>query len=586
MNGKSIDGLQRRSGVKKTATKKPVRKKVVVKRSTNAIVKKRSIEIPDNKRDLKELLKENEALEAAEEKRKKEERQDVVVKEFLEEVKDNNPTDLADVPRKERKKAMKKEKKPKKKKKILRKVVLVLVLLLLAGGAYAYFYLNDFVAKITDDGNLLGFIFSDPDTPLKKDENGRTNIIIFGTEGYSMDDPHYDGGLLTDSMMLLSIDQDTGNAKAVSLPRDLKASSTCTATGKLNEVYFCEYSKNNGSAESKKEHEEKAAQKLADAFTEVLGVEVHYRVHANWAAVVKIVDAIGGIDVVFTYGDQEWDGNETVIKTTSPKGLRDIEQNHNVSLDYPNGQALHLNGWQALAVARVRNAFGGYGAGNGNFSREYFQQRILEAIVKKARESNVTSDLGAVIQIKDAVGDNLRTDFKDTEIKTALKVASNVDMAALETISLYSTDDKPAALMTTGTINGISYVLPTAGVGNYSNIKAYIKRKMSAEAFTSENAQISVMNGTNAYGIASKEKTELEDAGYIVSSTVNAPSDQSGFDGVRVYQKNTKLSQTAEALKKFYNVDIQTEIPESLSKTEADFIVIIGNGFSHSSKKK
>jgi hypothetical protein len=109
-----------------------------------------------------------------------------------------------------------------------------------------------------------------------------------------------------------------------------------------------------------------------------------------------------------------------------------------------------------------------------------------------------------------------------------------------------------------------------------------MKRKLSSEAFTAENAQIMVYNGTNAYGVAGKEMTTLENKGYIVKSTGNAPSDQSGFDGVRVFQKNKKMTKTAEALKKLYKVDVSTEIPDSLKSTEADFIVVVGNGFSHS----
>ena len=582
MSSKSIDGLQRRSESKTTTTKKTaaVKKKTTPKKITvSAPKKKRSLELPEKKKDLKELIAENEALEVKQAEAEKATHREDAVKEFLEEVKDVDPTDLAEVPKREQKKEKRKKmKKEKKKKHIVRKVLIVLVLLLIAAGVGVYFYLNDTVAKVTDGGSLLGLIFSDPDTPLKQDDNGRTNMIIFGTEGYSMDDPNYDGGFLTDSMMLLSINQETGDAKAVSLPRDLKASFTCTGTGKFNEIYYCEYSKS--------KNEQAAAQKLADAFKEVLGVDVHYKIHANWDAVVKIVDAIGGIDVVFTYKGQGWDGDEVTIETTSKKGLADRNNRGKTYLNYPNGQVVHLNGTQALAVARVRNAYGGWGAANGNFNREVFQQRILEAIIKKAKANNVVSDLGAVMQIKSAVGDNLRTDFKDTEIKTALKVASSVDMKNLESISLYSTDDKPRALMTTGMINNISYVLPTAGVGKYTEIHNYMKRKLSAEAFTSENAQIAVLNGTNAYGIAGKEKTQLENNGYIVKSTGNAPSGLGGFDGVHIYQKNAKMTLTAEALKKFYKIDgknntLSTEIPEGLKNTEADFIVIIGNGFSH-----
>ncbi len=588
MSSKSIDGLQRRSESKTSTAKKVVSKKKspAKKIAVSAPKKKRSLEVPEKKKDLKELIAENEALEVEQAEAEKEAHRADAVKDFLEEVRDVDPTDLAEVPKKEQKKEKRKKMKaPKKKKKhIVRNILIVLLLLILAGGAAVYFYLNDFVAKVTDGGNLLGLIFSDPDTPLKQDDNGRTNIIIFGTEGYDMDNPNYDGGFLTDSMMLLSINQETGDAKAVSLPRDLKASYACTGTAKFNEIYFCEYTKNKN--EDKSVRESRAAQKLADAFTEVLGVDIHYKIHANWDAVVKIVDAIGGIDVVFTYKGQGWDGDEVTIETTSKKGLADMDSHHHMYMNYPNGQVIHLNGPEALSVARIRNAYGGWGAANGNFNREVFQQRILEAIIKKAKAKNLTSDLGAVLQIKSAIGDNLRTDFKDTEIKTALKVASNVDMKNLESISLYSTDDKPRALMTTGMINDISYVLPTAGVGKYTEIKNYMKRKLSAEAYTSETAQIVVYNGTNAYGIAGKEKTTLENNGYIVKSTGNAPSGLGGFDGVHIYQKNAKMTLTAEALKKFYKIDdknntMTTEIPDGLKNVEADFIIIIGNGFSH-----
>ena len=566
MSKTSIDGLKRKSI--------PTNSKKAARRGTD-----NSFEAPTTRREIKERTASSRIQEAKTAEQSVDNEREQAIKDFFNEVKDTDPTDLTEIPKKERKK----EKKRKQKKhKVLKRVIIIILILLLGAGVAVYAYFNDFVAKITDGGSLLGLIFSDPDTPLEKDEYGRTNILIFGTEGYSMDDPNYDGGFLTDSMMLLSINQENGDAKAISLPRDLKARRTCTSTGKFNEIYYCEYSKaDKNSEESKKEFEKKASLKLSEAFEDVLGVTVQYRVHANWAAVIRIVDAIGGIDVVFTYGDQEWNGDETVIKTTSKKGLGDLNHRKKYNFEYANGQPYHLDGGQALAVARTRNAYGGYGAANGNFSREYFQQRIIEAIVTKARKINLLSDLMAALQIKDAVGDNIRTDFKDTELKTLIKLGGTINFTALETISLFSTDDKPAALMKTANINGISYVVPTAGVNNYGAIHTYIKRKFTAAPHTSENAQLVVLNGTAATGIANKEKTELEDDGYIVSSIGNAPNDQSGFDGVRVYQKNTKLEKTAAALKDLYKVDLATEIPESLASYEADFIVIVGNGYKH-----
>ena len=513
------------------------------------------------------------------------------VKEYLDEIKDVDSTDFVEsndsediedddraarkAAKKAAKQARKAEKKGKKKKHILRKIILVLVLLLIGAGVWAYFYLNDFVAKITDGGSLVGFIFSDPDTPLKKDANGRVNILLFGTEGWHPDDQRYDGANLTDSMMIITIDQDSGDVKAVSLPRDLKMKSPCTSTGKLNEAYWCKYSpalRKGVSADDKRSYEKAGAANLASEAENITGLSVQYTVHVNWQAVVQVIDAIGGVDVVFTYGDQKWDGEEIAIKTTDKRGLAEVKWNYQgYEFQYSNGKVYHLNGKQALAVARARNARGGYGASGGNFSRETFQQRIIEAAIKKARSKNLTSDLVAVMKIKDAVGDNIRTSFKDDEIKSALKLLDNANINKIETISL-----EEGNLLTTGMIGQFSYVIPRAGAGNYTQIKNYIKMKLAGEDFTEEKAELVVLNASGKYGVASNEKTDLEDGGYIVKSIGDAPDDQKGFEGVKIYQVNAKKTKTAKALKKFYNVNISTKIPESLSKYECDFIILIG----------
>ncbi len=595
MSTKSIDGLQRRASggdIKASVRSRATTSSVMKRRTTNTTT--RRLGLPDDEAELRAMAERSEKIDKLDSSKKKRkslgvkkdekefDKDNEAVKEFLSEVKDVDPTDLVEVPREERAKGWSKKKKKKhgkKKHHTVRWILLIILALIIGGLVWLYFYLNDFVNSVTDGGNIINVIFSDPDTPLEKDENGRTNILVFGTEGYAMDDPRWNGGFLTDSMMMISLDQETGDMKVVSLPRDLKA-RTCTSTSKINEVYWCKYNKvkKNSSAEEKRKYEEEGAMALEQAFEEVFGVQIQYHIHANWAALTQIVDAIGGVDVVFLYGNQTWSGDETTIVTTSKKGLADGRPYH---IQFPNGQAVHLNGEQALGVARARNAYGGYGAANGNFSREYFQQRIIDAIVKKAR--NVNIDLGMVMNVKSAIGDNLRTNFKDTEIKTIVKLATKLDFSGAQTISLYDTTDKPRALLTTGMINGISYVYPTQGVGQYSNIQAYIKRKLSGEAFTSEEAKVVVLNGTAVNGIAAKEKEYLEGKGYLITATANAPSDQTAFDGVRVYQISAKKPKTADALATLYNVDPDVHLPDSLAsyKDSADFVVIIGNGFAH-----
>ena len=591
-NNRSIDGLQRRTsarpsttkrtvtkgGVKKTTTtvRKPVVKKVITKPTAN----RRQIGIDNKKRATKAELKTREELSLDNLNTTVE---DEAVKEYLSEVKDVDPTDLVEVSQEEKgkgwfKKSKKKAKKEKTKKKrhIGRWIALFIVLALIGGGYFAYKKLNGIYSQV-NGGNIITALLA-PDTPLKKDDNGRTNVLIFGTEGYQMDDPNWDGGYLTDSMLMLSFDQDSGDVKAVSLPRDLK-SNTCTSTNKINEVFWCQYSnvKKDSDAETKKKYEELGAHKLEEAFEEVLGVDIQYYAHLNWQALIQIVDAVGGIDVVFTYGDQTWDGDEVTIKTTDKRGLSDC-YGRKCFYAYKNGEVTHLTGEWALAVARTRNAHGGYGAAGGNLSREYFQQKIIEATVKKAKQINLTSDWNAAFGILQAVGDNVRTDFQDSEMKTLMKVANTVDFQTIESISLVDPQDGTSPLLTTGMVNGISYVLPTAGVGNYSRIHTYMKKKLS-NSYEGEDAQIVVLNGTSAYGVAANEKLNLEDKGFSVKSTNNAPADVSGFDGVKLYQLANDKSKTAAALKERYGVEFEKDLPDSLAEYDCDFIVIIGGGY-------
>lgn len=405
------------------------------------------------------------------------------IEDFLNTVKDQNIDDFAtNIEQKKRQKTQKTALKPKKKHHFVRNILLILLVLFCAGLAGVYAYFNNFVAKITDDGNLFSLITSNVEK-LKTDQNNHTNILVFGTEGYDMNNPNYDGGFLTDSMMLLNFNQDTKAIKAISLPRDLKT-RTCTATGKLNEAYWCEFSQHKDTEESIKEYEEKGSLALQAKIKEILGVDVQYTVHVNWQALVQAINALGGIDVVFTFGDQTWDGPETVIKTSDRRGLADGNATR-FYFRFPNGQKVHLSGDEALMVARARNAAGGYGAGGGNFSREYFQQRIIEAMLQKSRANGL--DIFTVLKIKDAIGDNMRTNFQDKEIKAAMSLLKDVETNKIESISLLKPQGDEAPLLTTGMINRISYVYPVEGVGKYTKIHAYIDKLLYKKAPEAEN---------------------------------------------------------------------------------------------------
>ena len=91
----------------------------------------------------------------------------------------------------------------------------------------------------------------------------------------------------------------------------------------------------------------------------------------------------------------------------------------------------------------------------------------------------------AALKIKDAVGDNVRMDFEDSELKSLMKLVGKIDTSSMKNVSIQETDDGKALLVTgylpvpgvndlmncgNSTPGCLSYVYPAAGVNNYSEI--------------------------------------------------------------------------------------------------------------------
>ncbi len=593
MSRQSIDGLRRRK------TSKEILVTRVSPRSNILGAKKPKTPVATAPIKPKDVPKKTTSVERPVEKRQYSKE----LEDFLSEIRNDDPTVLVTLDEKseeELRKQGRKEKaakKPKKPRKKLRKFLLglgIFFILIVAALVWLYVQGNDLVAKITGGGNLWELIVADPNTPLESDpKSGRTNVLLFGTSGYDMDNTNHDGGWLTDTIMIASLDQESGDIKTVSLPRDLKI-NTCTSTNKINEIYYCNYSKNDGSEESRQKYEKVAAEALKTEVEELLDISIQYYAHVNWQALVQVIDAIGGIDVAFVYKGDEWSGEEVAIETTDKRGLADIYDKSCKCylVKYDSNKSYHLNGAQALGVARARNDFGGWGAAGGNFSREQFQQKILQAVIVKAKQTNFATDLMAVLKIKDAVGDNVRMNFKDSEFKTILSLSGKIDLGNMETISLQNTDDGTSlfsdGLLPVPGVNNlecggsrpgcISYVFPKAGVSNYSEIQKYIKKKFNGESAT-ENVSISVMNATTTSGLAAKEKEKLEEKGLYVYEAVNAPANLSVKKQFTIFKiSDGDYPNTVKQLEKIYDVKITTEIPASLKNNDNDFVIVIGPG--------
>ena len=438
--------------------------------------------------------------------------------------------------------------KPKKKKKGFFKWFRRLFIFLILGGiGFGLAWSNGLIAKLTGGQSgifdAIGAVFN-PDVELKKGENGRTNVLVFGTSGYEMEGSGHDGAQLTDSIMLVSFDKESDDVAMINLPRDLYVGGTCTSTGKVNEVYWC--------ANSDDKNEAGGAKALQDAVAKVLGVETQYYVHINWGALVQIVDALGGVTVTLDENiNDNW--TKTYIKA---------------------GEPTKLNGEQSLGLARAR-----HGTEQGDFSRGASQQKLLIALQQRILEEKV--DVGQALALVNAVGDNLRTNFTLEEIKSMVHLASEVNISNMRQVALTNPETNTYYVTnTTMPVGGydISFVVPSAGTTNYTQIKKFIAKEFSTDLATREGANLLVLNGTGVPGTASKERDSLEANGFTVGAIDDAPDGEYPAK-YYIYDVTAKCPGTLASLQKKYGVEasaIET-LPEGIQAQGFDFVIIVGS---------
>ncbi|MCL1929968.1 LCP family protein [Candidatus Saccharibacteria bacterium] len=463
--------------------------------------------------------------------------------------------------RKNKKRARKGKKKLNKKQFRVRRffkrlLILILLAVLGYGGYFAYNAIK--ATGSIFDGSIFGFLH---EQELMRDKNGRTNILVFGTEPED-----HDGSHLTDSIILISLNQDDSSVYMISLPRDLYvehvyADGVTRTRGKINEIYYYGMlqSVNKNGYEDEKRDDKAGAAELKRAVTDVTGLDVQYYIHLSWDSVRQVTNALGGIEVT--------------IESDDPRGLYDPS----CGVKYAQGETAHLNGEQALALARARGAFGGYGFSSSNFVRERNQQAILRGMQQKALANGTLANSQTVVDLMNALGDTLSTDFQTSEVRTLARVAKNMNAEEITTVPLFDPENN-IAYVTTAMMNDISYVVSMAGLNDFSEIRQYIRSIIVlAEGWEKERAVIDVLNGSGVSGLAAAKARQVQESGFQVGAIDTAPTDD--YVGVTIYKLNNDNPATAKKLAEVYSVNVKdiAQANGAITPSDgADFIIIFG----------
>lgn len=256
-------------------------------------------------------------------------------------------------------------------------------------------------------------------------EKNRYDILILGIRG--KDDP--DGGSLTDTIMLFSLDRTTGKSTLVSIPRDFYVRINADHQDKINAAY--EYLGLKGT------------EKLVSMIT---GVYVDNGVVFDFSSFKKLIDDIGGVDIVLDKPFEETTQWGYVFKL--PAGLN------------------HLDGENALYYARSRYS-------SSDFDRARRQQQIMFAIKNKMVNMDFLSNPIHSLSLLSSLKSDIQTDINLLDIKGLIELAQQVDASKVQRHVLSTAD---YLYETKG--DGGAYILLPQG-DNFDRLKTFFRGLLS-----------------------------------------------------------------------------------------------------------
>lgn len=438
-------------------------------------------------------------------------------------------------------------------KKILKRTFAVLGIILLLGGGYLGWKLMNTSGKVFGDSNLIDFLSA---SKLRGEDQGRTNILLAGV---STDDPGHDGADLTDSIMLMSIDTKNKKAFLLSVPRDLWVNIPGYGYSKINaaNVY--------GDQDSFKESDypDGGIGLLEKTLSRTLNLPIHYHVKMNYSALRDAVNAVGGVEVT--------------IESDDKRGLYDpnISAADKGPLKLANGKQT-LDGQTALNLARARGDPPGdgrypYGFSQSDFTRTKHQRMLMIALKNKVATPGVIANPIKLGQLFDALGNNVSTDFKPSEIKRLYDLSKVIDTNNIASASFNDAEGKNL-LTSYRTPDGASALIPAAGVGDYSDLQLYLRKLTSNDATTKESPKVVVLNAGETIGLASAEGNFLTSRGLQVIQVGDAPAPQARTSIVD-QSKGKKPQSKAKLIELYGNNVTTTAVP---GYETADFIIILG----------
>ncbi len=441
-------------------------------------------------------------------------------------------------------------------------IFLVIFLLIFSNGpnpsdSDSWFY------KIPILGQIKHLVES-ADKKLKGEEDSRINILLLGMGG-----KNHEGGYLTDTIILVSLDPNTKKISMLSIPRDMTIPVENSGWRKINNI----------NAFAEMEEEGSGGIAISQALGDILNIPIDYYFRIDFEGFMNIIDEIDGINV---YVD-----NILEDKTYPIMGMETAEP-YEARFEH-----LYIEkGWQkmdgslALKYARSRHAAGLEGS---DFARARRQQKIISAAKDKMLSKNLLFHPTKVYNIIEELNNHISTNLKVWEI---VKLWQNFKDIKSEDITSQVLDNSIGGLLREARGDSGAYILtPRSGDFNeiqylVNNILSEDPSKEKIDKIQTEKANIDIRNGTWINGLASRVALDLQKYKFNIVNISNCS--KQNFEKSIIYdltygEKIDSLTVVKEKIDASVSFNLPqwliNDITEELKikKTEQpDFILILG----------
>lgn len=333
--------------------------------------------------------------------------------------------------------------------KIIWTIIVILLVLIVGFGWYCFHSVNSMYRNIYDG--------SQPSSAMQG--NKPFSVLLLGVDTGA--EGRIDRGN-SDTMIIMTVNPKKEKVMMYSIPRDTMAQMIGTSkinVQKINAAYNIGKSK-----------------MAMNTVSKLVNVPINYYVTVNMGGLEKMVNAVGGVDVVspltFSYG----------------------------GYNFTQGVQTHLNGQAALAFTRMRHQ-----DPRGDYGRQERQQLVLQALIKK-----IGSHEG-LIHTKDflsSLNGNIKTNLDITEV---FKLAKHMHDA--------NTTDRGQLQGQTAWINESSYQV--ASTANLQKASDDLRQSLDLKPETLNNMETKLNAKNKAFfaGETQEYNTEGTDTTYYTNNT-------------------------------------------------------------------